>query len=86
MKILHTFYLPDSELSSGSNYPPFEQLGLDLSVRKRNVQVILVLRISSKLRVQFSESLFFKILQHNPFKMTHLLVTGRSVLANEKPS
>ena len=73
VKILHTFYLPDSELSSGSNYPPFEQLGLDRSVRKRNGQVILVLRISSKLRVQFSESLFFKILQHHPFKMTHLL-------------
>ena len=29
VKILHTFYLPDSKLSSGYNYPPFEQLGPD---------------------------------------------------------
>ena len=26
IKILHTFYLLDSKLSSGYNYPPFEQL------------------------------------------------------------
>ena len=27
VKTLDTFYLPDTELSSGQNYPPFEQLG-----------------------------------------------------------
>ena len=56
---------------------PFVRTGWpDRSVRKRNVPIwrigfILVLWMSSKLRVPVSEWLFFKILLHHPSKMTH---------------